>query len=184
MSRLALPVIELLKKRAGYDVTTPYGSSMLQKDIELKTGQRLGLNTVKRLVGLIEYKSESRQDTLDIIASYLEFKSWDNLLSYINDKVSSFDSLDSILDLEILPKGKSLQIEWDPGRKIILQHLGCGEYLTLESINSKLKKGDLVSLSQISIGFPLVVKRVIRNNEYIGNYKAAIDSGITGFKIF
>lgn len=183
MSKLPSPVLEMLKKEAGYDITTSYGSAMLQKDIETKTGQRLGLNTVKRLVGLIDYNSEPRQDTLLIIAGFLGFKTWESLISYINDNISGFDLNNPIVDLELLPPGKKVGIEWDPDRKIQLLHIKYGEYEVLESFNSKLRKGDLLYMSQISEGFPLVVKKVMRDGINIGNYKAGLDTGIKTIEI-
>ena len=183
MSKLSSPVLEMLKKMAGYDITTSCGSAMLHKDIETKTGQRLGLNTVKRLVGLIDYNSEPRQDTLTIIAHFLGFTSWECVIRYINDNISGFELKDSIVDLEILPPGKNIRIKWEPDRNILLNHIIGEKYEVLESINSKLQKGDILYLSQISEGFPLVVKKVIRDTMNMGNYKAGVDTGIKSIEI-
>ena len=183
MGKLPSPVLEMLKKEAGYDVTTSYGSAMLHKDIETKTGQRLGLNTVKRLVGLIDYNSEPRQDTLTIIAHFLKFNTWESVIRYIQDNISGFDLKDAIVDLEKLPPGKKIKIKWEPDRSILLFHTKGEEYEVLESINSKLQKGDFLYLSQISEGFPLVVKKVMRNAINMGNYKAGIDTGIKSIEV-
>lgn len=183
MSKLPSPVLEMLKKEAGYDVTTSYGSAMLHKDIETKTGQRLGLNTVKRLVGLFDYNSEPRQDTLTIIARFLGFNTWESLMLYIQGNISGFELKDSIIDLEKLPQGKKIRIKWEPNRTILLLHLEGDEYEVLESLNSKLQKGDLIYLSQISEGFPLVAKKVVRDATNMGNYKAGLDTGIKSIEI-
>ena len=183
MSKLPSPVLEMLKKEAGYDVTTSWGSAMLHKDIQTKTGQRLGLNTVKRLVGLIDYNSEPRQDTLTIIAHFLEFNTWESVMRYVQDNISGFELKDSIVDLEILPTGKKVRVKWEPDRSILLLHIEGEEYEVLESINSKLQKGDFLYLSQISEGFPLVVKKVMRDGLNMGNYKAGIDIGIKSIDI-
>ena len=183
MSKLSSPVLEMLKKMAGYDVTTSSGAAMLHKDIETKTGQRLALNTVKRLVGIIDYNSEPRQDTLTILAHFLGFSSWESVIQFIHDNISGFDLKDSIVDLVILPVGKNVRIKWEPDRTILLNHIKGEDYEVLESINSKLQKGDLLHLSQVAEGFPLVVKKVIRDGKNMGNYKAGLDSGIKTVEI-
>ena len=183
MSKLPSPVLEMLKKEAGYDVTSSFGASMLHKDIESKTGQRLGLNTVKRLVGQIAYDSDPRPDTLLIIARFLGFNTWESVIRYVQDNISGFEMNDSLIDLEILPVGKKVRIKWEPDRTILIIHIKGEEYEVLESINSKLQKGDLLLLSQVAEGFPLVVKKVIRDGINMGNYKAGIDTGIKAIEI-
>lgn len=72
--------------KAGFDVTTAAGATMLANDIESKTGERLAANTIKRLVGVIPYNNKPRITTLNIIARYLGWPSWESLM---NDHRSS-----------------------------------------------------------------------------------------------
>ena len=69
--------IEKLSAKAGQDVTTPWGATILQLDIETATGQRLSINTVKRLVGVITSNvKKPRSYTLKIISDYLGYPDW------------------------------------------------------------------------------------------------------------
>ncbi|MDE6077072.1 MAG: hypothetical protein K2G29_05010, partial [Muribaculaceae bacterium] len=63
-------ILAKLSEKIGQDVTTPAGASVLQLDIESVTGESLSLNTVRRLVGVIQSeKLTPRRTTLNIIAN-------------------------------------------------------------------------------------------------------------------
>lgn len=170
--------IKLLNERAGYDVTTVDGATKLSCDIETVTGEHLGLNTVKRLVGVLPYESSPRQTTLDIIASYLNYPSWKILRDEINQRISRFNAENPFIELSALLAGEKLRLCWSPGRVIEISHRGNGIFEVTKSVNSRLSAGDILNLSQIAVGFPFVAKEVIRNNESLGCYSAADKTGL------
>ncbi len=71
--------LEKLSEINHQDVTTPAGASVLALDIEKKTGCCLGLNTVKRLVGVIPSDVTPRRTTLNVLANYLGYPDWELL---------------------------------------------------------------------------------------------------------
>lgn len=68
--------INKLSEKLGSDVSTPYGATKLQLDIETITGERLGLNTVKRLVGVLSSDAKPRVSTIKIVSQYLGYSDW------------------------------------------------------------------------------------------------------------
>ncbi|MDE6786805.1 MAG: hypothetical protein K2J46_07195, partial [Muribaculaceae bacterium] len=68
--------INKLSEKLGVDVSTPAGATWLQLDIETATGERLGLNTVKRLVGVLSSDAKPRVSTIKIISDYLGCPDW------------------------------------------------------------------------------------------------------------
>lgn len=176
-------VIDLLSKKAGRDVTTPYGAEYLRNDIEALTGESLSRNTVKRLVGNLPYESFPRAVTLNIISNYLGFSSWQLLQEYLSGKISDFDINDGFIDLTNQPTGKIIKIRWQPDRDLSIKHIGHGEYVVTESLNSKLQPEDVLHLSQIAVGFPFMVRMVERKGENLGNYIAAKKTGIDDIEI-
>ena len=68
--------INKLSEKLGVDVSTPAGATWLQLDIETATGERLGLNTVKRLVGVLSSDAQPRISTIKIISDYLGYPDW------------------------------------------------------------------------------------------------------------
>ena len=176
-------VIEMLCGKCGYDVTTPPGAESLQKDIESSIGERLSINTVKRLTGIIPYDSSPRPITLEIISRYLGYSSWKILEDEVNGKISGFESGQSFIEVSSLRSGVTIIMEWEPNRKIFICHLGEGICKVVSSTNSKLIAGDLLKLSQIAEGFPFIVKEVIRDGKSLGNYNAARAKGVKIIKI-
>lgn len=168
----------MLSKKAGYRVDTPAGASRLVLDIESVTGEHLGLNTIKRITGILAYNNSPREATLDIIARYLGYDSWLILSKVINNKVSYFGTESSFIDLNDLPPGAELSFSWEPDRTIRIRHIGEGRYRVIEAENSKLISHDILTLSQIAEGFPLVVKEVERDGKKLGPYMGATPTGI------
>ena len=68
--------INKLSDKVKEYVSTPAGAAKLQLDIEVATGERLGLNTVKRLVGVLPSDAKPRTSTIKIISDYLGYPDW------------------------------------------------------------------------------------------------------------
>ena len=171
-------IITMLNQKAHYDVTTSYGATFLRNDIESVTGENLSANTIKRLVGNLPYESSPRDTTLEIIAKYLGYGSWQLLNDYLNQKISEFNSHNIFYELDKMPDDQMLEIEWDPDRKIIIRHKSGYEYEVIFSENSKLSVGDILTLSQIAIGFPFMVRKVVRAGKDLGSYTASPELGL------
>lgn len=181
--KLNVIVIKMLSQKARIDVTTKAGSEFLRNDIESETGEALSLNTVKRLTGILSYTSTPREITLNIIARYLGYKDYSLLQATIDNKISDFNTPPNFIDLSSQPVGKDIVITWKPDRVIKILHLGDGIYRVEESLNSKLSKGDMLTLSQVSEGFPFMVKEVIRGGQVLGSYTAAQTEGVFSIEL-
>lgn len=182
--KLNAVVLNMLSEKAGMDVTTKAGAEFLRNDIESRTGEALSLNTIKRLTGILSYDSEPREITLDIIARYLGYHDFNQLQAVLQNKISDFNTLPNFVDLKSQPIDKIFIIKWEPGRVIKIRHLGEGIYQVEESVNSKLLKGDKLTLSQIAEGFPFMVREVVRENKSLGSYTAAQIEGLSSVEIY
>lgn len=168
----------MLEEKAGCDITTAYGATVLRNDIESLTGENLSANTIKRLVGNLPYNSNPRETTLEILAKYLGYDSWQFLNDYLNQKISQFNSGNVFYELEKLPANQRIELEWEPNRKILIRHISGYEYKVISSENSKLLEGDILTLSQIAVGFPFMVRKVIRDGKALGSYTASTELGL------
>lgn len=176
--------LEKLSEKIGQDVTTPAGATILQLDIESVTGARLGLNTVKRLVGVLsDDDMMPRPTTLNTLARYLGYPDWTSVEEDTLMKGSGFGAGNPFVDMAAFECGAMVEICWKPDRKIVLRHDGNGRYIVVGSENSKLRPGDAVLLSQLAVGFPFVADDVVRNQQQLGCYRAADGAGITRFDI-
>lgn len=176
-------LIAMLRNKTGCNLSSPSEAEFLRNDIEAVTGERLGINTVKRIVGILDYEGQHRDYVLDIIARYLNYSSWSLLERDLNNKISEFGTSSSILDLNLLPQNQKIEIKWDPDRKIILEKSNSSHFTVIESNNSKLIEGDILKVTQIAAGFPFYVSDVLRKGESIGKYTAALEDGLKSIKL-
>lgn len=176
-------VIGLIKQKTGYPVDTPAGAERLMADIEKETGERISINTIKRLTGVIDYEGRPRTYTLDIVARFIGFESWKKLHAYTSLGTSEFKYSGVIIEVKRTPVGTIFELTWAPDRTVRLQHLGDSYCRVIESINSKLAVDDILSIWQIAPGFPLLADSVTRDGINLGHYTAATDTGLTSMKI-
>ena len=176
-------LVKMLSRRAGYDVATPHGADRLQKEIEAFTGDRLSVNTLKRLVGIMPYEGEQRPSTLDIVARYLGFRDAKELQAFADGKVSDFALPSDYIDLPTLEGDVTVVLEWSPGRRISMRRLPDGRYILTEAFNSKLRAGDILDIGVVAEGLPLLAREVIREGVSLGPYSAATEGGLTKVEI-
>lgn len=176
-------LLRLLSAKAGCDVTTPHGAERLRNDIQKETGERLSVNTVKRLTGVIPYEGHPRLSTLEILARYLGFPTLEALRGAAEGNISGFSIPENFIDASALATGALLRMEWAPDRRIAVRHLGEGSYEIVEAENSKLRRGDILALGYVAEGYPLMVREVRRGEDNMGPYTAAADGGLTKVEI-
>ena len=74
--------------------------------------------------------------------------------------------------------GQQVAISYPPNRKLTIENLGDNHFRVTDSENSKLLKGDLLTLTHIVRNYPLLVAEVIRNGENLGAFTAGKAQGI------
>ena len=176
-------IIRYLNMKAGCDVTTAAGATILAHDIEAKTGERLAANTIKRLVGIIPYNNTPRTTTLNIIGRYLGFRSWDGFCKAIKEGTSIFGDYYPFVEICRLSPDALINFKWEPDREITLRHISACSCEVVNVVNSKLKIGDNLLMAQLADGFPLYIRNVVRDGESLGSYCAATENGIYDLKV-
>ncbi|WP_146739375.1 hypothetical protein [Pseudoprevotella muciniphila] len=171
-------IVGLLKEKFGNDIRVSRDCELLTLDIESVTGEHLGVNSMKRLLGFIDDERNTRQSTLDVISRYLGYPDWDTLrLQDESSSNSTFDDRDEYLACNF-EKGQRLVVTYPHNREITMEYVGENHFSVIESKNSKLLKGDLLTLTHIVRGYPLLVSEVIRDGENMGSYTAGKAQGI------
>lgn len=134
---MILPQIKAkLEERLGQQICSPSDCHALSIDIEKRTGQHLGVNTIKRMLGILGDEVEPRTSTLNLIAQYLGYANW-NVLKLIADGEgnSDFDSIPQIITCE-LKVGQHVILTYEPKRKVTLKYIGDGTFCVTESLRS------------------------------------------------
>ena len=171
-------ITELLREKSGNEIRLSRDCELLALDVESVTGEHIGVNTMKRLLGFIADEREPRISTLDIIARYLGYDDWEALrLMDANSSNSSFDDRDEYLAcyLEI---GQRVLVSYPPNRTLTIENQGDNHFIVLESENSKLLKGDQLTLTHLVRGYPLLVADVMREGSSLGAFTAGKSQGI------
>ena len=176
---LSFYIRKLLQERCGHELRLSSDCDFLAHDIESKTGEHVGVNTVKRLLGFIADERHPRASTLDIVARYLGYESW-GVLAMLDDKSnSSFTPTDGELRSADLQKGAKVEIAYLPDRRVLMEHRGEGCFVVLSSVNSKLAVGDELMIQHFVKGYPLLVTDVIRGGRSMGSFTAGKTNGLT-----
>lgn len=187
---LPFEIIEELRQRSGEELRLSSDIERLVLDIESKTGEHIGVNTMKRLLGYIRDEREPRESTLDIIARYLGYENWERMdqlqmeCRLQNDRYSSASyEWRAELRMESLNVGYHIRFTYPPDCEVSIRYLGNHRFVVEKSENSQLLAGDEIEVWHIFRRLPLYVTSVIRNGENLGPFTAGKDGGLTALKI-
>lgn len=176
-------VLELVKQRSNLKLTQPSDCDALALEIENVTGNHLGVNTLKRLFGILEANCEPRISTLNILANYLGAESWEELLKSISCDHSKFGLLEGEILSDNLTPLTILDVEYSPNYKLVLEYQGKDLYKVVMEKNTKLVCMDVLEISALVPGLPLYVKNVMRNGVALGRFSDALKTGIKSIKV-
>ena len=171
-------IIDLLQEKLGHEIRLSCDCDLLTLDIESMTGEHIGVNTMKRLLGFIADERTPRISTLNIIARYLGYADWESLrLEDAAHSNSVFDNRDELLACS-MARGQKLLITYSPNRKLVIEYEGDNHFRVIESENSKLCQDDLLTLTHIVRHYPLLVSDEIREGKSLGAFTAGKAQGI------
>lgn len=120
--------------------------------------------------------------TLNVLAAYAEGCGWEDFCKLLQEGTNCeseyFNS--EHIDSSELKEGDRLQIGWLPNRICEIRYLGENRFLAERCENSKLQAGDTFSCLQFTLGHPLTMTDLCRNNSLIGpTYVVGQKNGLT-----
>lgn len=156
--------IEILKKEIAksvmHEMVRASDFDALYEEIRHRTGETIGVSTLKRLWGYIDGYKSVRESTLDVLSRFVGYPDWHTFVAECcgnKEERTSYRVVTSTLESSELEIGAHVVIEWNPGRRLLLQHKGEGWFDVLEAQNSKVKSGDRFHCDRFMIGQPLYV---------------------------
>lgn len=179
-------ILRRIREKYGENLEYSHQFEGLVASIQKETGERLSVNTLKRLFGLITQRVTPRRYTMDIIAQYIGYPNYELLLKDLGEEsdISIFAPVESI-EPENLETGDQVQVTYEPNRILLMTFTGEDKFLINEVSGSKnLLKGDTLRISQMVVGHPLIVIDVIREGKSLGKYIAARNYGLTSIEVF
>ena len=183
---LPLSVIEQIKQKSGLDFVNAKDFEVLSESFP--ANDRLGVNTLKRLMGYAKTPIEPRKTTLDAIAHYLGQTSWEMLMGL---QPSDSDWVEKSVCADEIREGSFVEVQWLPDREITLLCIGENRFRVTESRNGRLLVGDEVTIQHFRLDYPLEVTHIVRNGVVMCddkglelNYIAGKKNGITHLSIY
>ncbi len=177
-------VINLLKSKSGLPLSSPRDCEALSERIQDQVHKNVSKSTLKRLFG---YYSDDRMPmkyTLDAIAQYLDFSSWDAMEDELSRQASGFGLLDGQVETSSLTPGESVIVTYRPDRCFRLLYLGDERFRLTECQHShNLLEGDVLTIQRFVKGHPMLVSAVERDGQQLGGYSAARSSGLITIEV-
>ncbi len=143
----------------------------LANKISTKTGRSMSATTLKRLFGYITDERKANAYTLNTIAKYIGYESWEDCI-----QTKQFDSIRNFPDNSIYIHSLSIATEIEVKyldrqvNFVVINYQGRKALKVLRSINSSLKVDDVLELYRLRGGDCIEAERLIRGLE-VGNYK-------------
>lgn len=175
----------LLRIKSGLSFAQSKDYSLLAEMILSTTGEHISDNTLRRVMGVKEDAGVPRPVTLDIIARYLGYESWNLYQRFGNEEVSDsrFIEQKNVVASSQLVIGQKLQLQYHPNRILILEYQGDEKYVVRSVSGGSLQEGDLLTIYNFVEGMTLFVSNVERKGKSLGQYLAGEVSGLLSVKL-
>jgi len=170
----------LLEAKLGHAIRYPADCARLSIDILNVTGQRLGVTTLKRMLGFVNDVSAPRISTLDIVASYLGYPHFSQLLNDIGDDSDLLPLIDKVLIVsDRQPVGIRLKVSLPcPAHSFVIEYEGQMEWLVIESSIPSLVPADVLTIPLLVEGQPVSVVSMLRGGQRHGPVLIGANNGI------
>jgi hypothetical protein len=136
-------------------------------------------STLRRLLGFVKNKAQPRDYSLDILAAYVDHKSWTHLLAALDGNREIPEKAIEKLSATQVKKGQAVQIAYEPGKQVEIRKVGA-TFNVLSTNDKKILLNDVVDFRLIELHYPLTFTSVIREGKNIGRVQVATVSGVTG----
>lgn len=185
VTMLPISIINLIKEKSGMEFKNAKDFEVLSE--LFPANDRLGVNTLKRLMGYAKAPIAPRKATFDALAHYLGHTSWESLMGL---QPSDSDWAEKAVCADEIKEGAVVEVCWLPNREIHLLCTGENHFRVTESRNGRLFVGDEVTIQHFRIDYPLEMNHIVRNREVMCDdkglelcYIAGKQSGIKSLTI-
>ena len=157
---------KMVEESVSRAMKTPADFQFLTGVIQERCKETLGVTTLKRIWGYVDGYDTIRYSTLSILARSVGFHDWDD---YVAHRDKGGESSQMVFGLTLyateLQSGDHVKLAWAPDRRVVVKHLGDGNFEVVGSENSKLKKGDTFHCSCFIVGQPLYLDNFVRGGK-------------------
>lgn len=171
-----------VERKVNRSVRTPADFEYLSEDIKAVSRLCVSPTTLKRVWGYMNDAGAFYRPgnfTLRALARYVGYREFEDFVE--RDHTASSQSavfFGDMVESANLPKGTYVRVAWHPGRECVLHHLFDVHFEVVETRNSKLMKGDIVSCCFFVQNAPLYFNSIHREGVGSMSYIAGSSSGV------
>lgn len=172
-----------VERFANRSMSTPADFRYLSEMICAKTQCAISPTTLKRIWGYQKDTTEGYKPSnyslraLSRLIGYSEFAEFCNRAAGFDEHTSA-NYYGEILESNSLRKNTLVNVRWNPGRTCLLKHIFDSHFEVLETANSKLMAGDIVTCSVFVQHAPLYFQSVHRDGAPSLTYVAGMPGGV------
>ncbi len=167
----------MLEERVGYEIRYPSDCERLMYEIAQSTHQHIGVTTLKRLFGFIGDTLTPRMSTLDILANFIGYRSYNDLIRLIDP--DNEEEHAPILRLNAKNIGLDTCVNlFFNGDFLRVEHKEGVQFRVLQSTDTTLRADDRVQICSFRIGYPVYVRSLLRDGQPLRACVLAKVSGI------
>jgi hypothetical protein len=170
-----------IRERYGHDVRYPRDCEPLANHITEVCQAKISASTLRRLMGFVNGMNEPCLYTLDVIAEYLGYKGWDELLASFEPAGGEPEPVIDMLKPEQVKNGQTIQLTYGPGKVVEVRKVG-GSLQVVSSNEKRLQLNDEVRFRLLELHYPLNFTHHFRGGNSFGKLQLATVSGITSIK--
>ena len=170
-----------VERMVGRQLTEARDFEQLSHLLLSHTRERLSPTTLKRLWGYLKNEEvQTRPHTLDVLARFVGYKSYEDFCAHSEslDEVQIGIKAEEKITTEGLRRGQRLIITWRPDRKIVVKHIGNGQFEIVEAENTKLSVGDTFRCHLMIQHEPLYLDEVVHQGQPAMVYVAGQKDGV------
>lgn len=171
-----------IEQALGRELRTPKDFDILHESIYNRLHVYISATTLKRVWKYLDEGVQNRQGTMDILARFIGYRSYDdykeNIATYAHEKQSSPVMSRKLNVLKELKAGDRVRLIWHPDRVCEVTYLGEQTFSVNNSINTRIKTGDTFQCSLIIEDEPLYIDNLIQDNRQPVAYVCGKKSGI------
>ena len=170
-----------VEEAIGIEQLTRSDFDVLQLQIFNRLHIHISATTLKRVWGYVTTESEPRRRTLDTLARFVGYNSFDHFCQTKHD--GDVEASNPILSRNInvekdLSIDDTITLFWNPDRKCTVRYLGDNHFVVVESENTRLIKGATFQCSLIIEGEQLYLNNLILNDKQPIAYVCGKKGGI------
>ncbi|MDE6337158.1 MAG: hypothetical protein K2L34_11375 [Muribaculaceae bacterium] len=144
-----------------------------------RTGTLLSPTTLKRIWGYLKEPTVTRRSTLDLLAQFCGWHTYDEFLKGSMPEIESSYLSVKVLNAERdLSKGDVVKLMWHPSRVCEIEYLGNNRWTVVTSEGTRLLPGDTFRCSMIMTGEPLYLDDVVHDGVHSGIYVCGRRHGV------